>query len=224
MGLNKDNGGNAMNKLHVKRNAICLESSKEIEGYEYVSGEVDGRPYEKWIQKHGSVDGMITGIEWYDTADQFEARYQGLHVGIDDGKEQYVLELPYATKPYDAFSRFAENIDFTKPVEFCAWYDRAKDSTGFCAKQDGQVIRQKYTKKYIEENTDCPPAVENKRTGKLNFDEQRDWLLENILENIAPKIKKSTAADTVVHAEPKAKRASASSAAEEDHWVDKLSQ
>jgi hypothetical protein len=211
MGLNTDSGGNAMNKLHVKRNAICLESSKEIEGYEHVTG-TDPIPYEKWVKKFGSVDGMITEIKWYDTEEQFENRYQGLHVMIDDGDEQYTLELPYATKPYDSFTRFAENIDFTKPVEFCAWYDRKSDGTGFCAKQDGQVVRQKYTRENLGE---CPPAVQNKTTKKWNFDEQRDWLLENILENVAKKV------GGVKHSEPKARKAATAAG---DSWVDELSQ
>lgn len=219
MGLKTDTGGNAMNKLHVKRNAICLESSKEIGGYEYVSGEVDGRPYEKWIKKFGSVDGMITEVKWYDTEEQFETRYQGLHVEIDDGEEQFTLELPYGTKPYDAFTRFAENIDFTKPTEFTAWHDKVKDSTAFAAKQDGAIIRQKYTRDNLGE---CPPAVQNKTTKKWNFDEQRDWLLENIIENVAKRVGPVTTSESEVkHAEPKARKAAAS--AEGEHWTEELS-
>jgi hypothetical protein len=229
MGLHKDNGGNGGNILVVKRGAICLEepdpqdehAAEQLvaQGYVHVEGDVDGRAYSKYIKKFGSVDGMITDIQWYDTKEERSVRYQGLKVGIDDGNERFVLDLGYATKPYDAFTRFAEAIDYTQPVEFTAWTDRKKDSTGFAAKQNGQIVRQKYTKGYIESGeSGCPAAEENSRTGKLNFDKQRDWLLDNILENIVPKIgQQKDTVSSVEHAEPKVKKTKAK-AATEDSW------
>lgn len=223
MGLNKGNGGNGGNILVVKRGGICRESNHEMEGFEHVKGDVDGEPYEKWIQKFGSVDGMVTDIKWYDTEDQYSTRYQGLKITIDDGDENFTLDLPYASKSYDAFTKFAENIDFSKPVEFIAYPDREnKDSTVFNAKQDGQMIRQKYTKAYVESGeSDCPQAVENKRTGKWNFDAQRDWLLDNLLDNIVPKIANGSSSSAVEEpaAKDKTKGKSKAAAANEDRWA-----
>lgn len=223
MGLNKQTAGSGGgNILHVKRGAICLESSVELEGYQYTSGEVDGTPYEKWILKNGSVDGMVTGVFWYDTAEEGDGsekqRFQGLKVEIVDGDETYLLDLPYGKGPYDNFTKFAENIDFSKPVEFIAYPDKERPtSTVLNAKQDGQIIRQKYTKDNLG---DCPPAVQNKLTKKWNFDDQREWLLNNLLENVVPKIKQQNTGDTAVtHAEPKTKKAKAAATEGEDRWA-----
>lgn len=220
MGLNTGNGGSGGNILYVKRGAICLETDRETEGYQHVSGEVDGRPYEKWVQKHDSVDGMITKIYWYDTEEQHQVRYQGLKVDIQDGEDVFILDLPYGTKPYNAFTKFAENLDLTKPVEFCAWPDG--ESTGFTAKQDGMKVAQKYIKQYVMDHADepgaCPVAVQNTRTQKWNFDEQHEWLLNNVLENVAPKVVQQDMQAT--HAEPKKTKAKAKAAASDDNWGD----
>lgn len=228
MGLHKESsGGGRSGKLYVKRGAILRESDTELPGYELVSGEVDGVPYSKYIERHGGVDGMITDIRWYDTGEEYENRYQGIHVEISDDDDMHVLELPFASRPYDSFVKFAENIDFSKPIEFRAWPDKKENSTGFRAVQDGETVRQKYTKQYVIDNAGepgaCPVGVENKRTGKWNFDDQRDWLLDNLLENVVPKISRTTSStdSAVEHDEPKIKRskAKAASAAGEDRWA-----
>lgn len=231
MGLNKDTGGGSGgNILTVKRGALCLESKTEIEGWVHIEDDVDGRPYEKWIQKFGSVDGMITEMYWYDEQPA-DIRYQGIKVRIEDGDESYLLDLPYDKKAYNAFVRFAENIDFTKPVEFMAWPDREDPrATGFCAKQDGQVVRQKYTKAFVESGeTDCPPAKVNKVTNKYNFADQNEWLLNNLLENVIPKLGTRMTGGgeaTSAHEEPKPKKgkakgvaATASTKKAEDRWA-----
>lgn len=223
MGLNKSNGSSGGNILHVKRGAICLESSEAKEGYERVEGDVDGNPYEKWVLKNGSVDGMITGTYWYDTGDEQPTRYQGLKVHIDDGDEQYMLDLPFGKGPYDNFTKFAENIDFEQTVEFVAFPDKDRPtSTVLAAKQDGKIIRQKYTKNNLG---DCPPAVENKRTGKWNFDEQRDWLLDNLVTRgivtmPATEEEEEMPTHTGKPAKPAAKAKAKAAADSSDRWAD----
>jgi hypothetical protein len=230
MGLNKNNGnGGASNIIHIKRGALCLESSEEREGFEHIKDEVDGVPFEKWVQKFGSLDNsMITDIKWYDTEDQYDTRFQGLkiHIHTTDTDEDFLLDLPFAGKAYDAFTKLAENIDFTKPVEFLAYPDKENPkSTVFNVKQDGQQVRQKYTKAYVESGVSaCPPAVQNKRTEKWNFDEQREWLLDNLLEKIVPTIPKQAAVEAP--AEPKSsqtkgktKTKTMAATATEDRWA-----
>lgn len=227
MGLNKDAGNANGNFVAVKHGGLCLESNTPRDGYEEITvhNPKTDQDQQKWIMKFGSLDGMVRSIDWYDTNDEYDTRFMGIKIKIEDDGENFILDLPFAKRAYDAFAKFVENIDFTKPVEFVAWYDRKKDATGFAAKQDGQIVRQKYTK---DNMGDCPEAVESKRTGKWNFDEQREWLLDNVVmkaAEVVAKLNQSPEPDyeePVKHAEPKpkAKRSKAAAADAGDRWKD----
>lgn len=177
------------NFLSVKHGAICLESKDPKEGYELIEGEVNGVPYSKYVKKFQGVQGIITKIEWYDR-EHNGSHYRGLHIKMKDGGEHYIIDLPFEKRQYDYFTKIAENIDYSKPVTFEAWLDvkNAKPGqqtpTAFIAKQDGQIVQWKYTR---ENPGDCPQPKQT-RTGKWNFDDQRDWLLERILTVVAPHV------------------------------------
>lgn len=177
------------NFLSVKRGAICLESKEPKEGYELEEGEVNGRPYSKYVKKFGGVKGLIVGIEWY-SRDNGGENYRGLHIKIKDGGERYILDLPFEKRPYDYFTKIAENIDYSKEVVFEAWPDmkNAKPNqqipTAFVCKQDDQYVQWKYTR---DNMGDCPPAIQ-RASGKWNFDDQRDWLLERITKYVIPHV------------------------------------
>lgn len=170
--------------LSVKRGALCLESSEEREGYELVEGEVDGRPYAKYIKKFAGLDGLITKVEWYERSGD-HGTFRGLKLHIKDKGEHYFLDLPFEKRPYDYFTKVAENIDYSKPVEIIAWQDR-KDPrvTAFAIKQEGKFIQWKYTK---DDMGECPPAKQL-RTGKWSFDDQREWLLDRIINTVIPHV------------------------------------
>lgn len=170
--------------LGVKHGALCLESKEPKEGYELIEGEVDGEPYSKYIKKFAGVDGRITKIEWYERSGNY-GTFRGLKVRLKDKGEIYTIDLPFEKRPYDYFTKVADNIDFSQPVEIVAWPDREKPKqTVFAIKQDGKFIQWRYTK---EDMGDCPPAKQL-RTGKWSFDAQREWLLDNIINNIIPKV------------------------------------
>ena len=177
------------NYLSVKRGALCLESKEPKEGYEYEKGEVNGRPYEKYVKKFAGVKGTIVKVEWYDREHNGD-RYKGLHITLKDGGERYILDLPFEKRAYDYFTKIAENIDYSKPVTFEAWLDvkGAKNGgqipTAFVCKQDDQFVQWKYTR---DDMGDCPPAVQ-RASGKWNFDDQRDWLLERIQKYVIPHV------------------------------------
>lgn len=177
------------NFLSVKHGAICLESKEAKDGYELVEGEVNGTPYSKYIKKFQGVSGLIVGVEWY-SRESGGNNYRGLHLKLKDGGERYVLDLPFEKRPYDYFTKIAENIDYAKPITFEAWPDvkNAKPGqqvpTAFVAKQDDQFVQWKYTRDNMGE---CPEAHQT-RTGKWNFDDQRDWLLDRIVNVVAPKV------------------------------------
>lgn len=170
--------------LSVKHGGLCLESKEPREGYELVEGEVNGTPYSKYIKKFAGLDGIITKIEWYERAGDY-GTFRGLKLRIVDGDETYFLDLPFEKRPYDYFTKVAENIDYSKPVEIVAWPDRQHEKqTAFAIKQDGTFIKWKYTK---DDMGDCPPAKQT-RTGKWNFDDQRDWLLDRLLTVVVPQV------------------------------------
>ena len=177
------------NFLSVKHGAICLESKEAKDGYELIEGEVNGNPYSKYIRKFRGVTALVVGIEWY-SRESGGNNYRGLHLKLKDGGERYILDLPFEKRSYDYFTKIAENIDYAKPVTFEAWPDvkNAKPGqqipTAFVAKQDDQYVQWKYTRDNMGE---CPEAHQT-RTGKWNFDDQRDWLLERIVNIVAPKV------------------------------------
>lgn len=170
--------------LSVKRGALCLESKEPKEGFELVEGEVDGVQYAKYVKKFAGLDGRITKVEWYEREGDF-GTMRGLKLHIKDGGEHYFLDLPFEKRPYDYFTKVAENIDYTKPVEIVAWQDK-KDHrvTAFAIKQDGKFVQWKYTR---DDMGECPEAKQL-RTGKWSFDEQREWLLERIINVVIPHV------------------------------------
>lgn len=176
--------------LSVKHGALCLESKEPKEGYELIEGDVNGRPYKKYIKKFAGLDGFITSVKWEERTHD-DTTFRGLKLTIKDKGEHYILDLPFEKRPYDYFTKIAENIDYAKPVEVVAWPDKnAKHAkpgmipTAFAIKQDGKFVQWKYTR---EDMGECPEAKKT-LAGKWNFDDQRDWLLNRILTIVAPQV------------------------------------
>jgi hypothetical protein len=190
--------------LVVKKGGICIEHKDpeneterqqlEAEGWIRDEGEVDGVPYLKFIKRFSSVDGKITDITWY-TRETRIGTTRGFHIRIKDNGENYTLDLPFGKRQFDYFTKVAENIDFSKPVEVVAWPDRENPKqTAFAIKQDGKFVQWKYTR---DNMGDCPPAKQSSVTGKWNFDDQREWLTERIISVVAPKAQATNAFNEV---------------------------
>lgn len=188
----KRNNGDGL-FLAIKHGAICLESKEPKEGFELVEGEVNGTAYSKYVKKFAGLDGHITKVEWYERASDY-GTFRGLKLSIKDKGEHYLLDLPFEKRPYDYFTKVAENIDYAKPVEIVAWPDRKNDKvTAFAIKQDGKFVQWKYTRDNMGE---CPEAKQT-RTGKWNFDDQRDWLLDRIITVVAPQVEATHVFDEI---------------------------
>jgi len=172
--------------LLVKHHSLILESKEPREGYEpiEVTNPRTNEQIVKFIKRYAAVDGMIKGIEWYDSADKYSTRFMGIKIHIRDNGEYFQLDLPFNSRPFDSFSKLAENIDFSKPVEFSVWHDRKTDGTAFAVKQDGVPVKWKYVK---DDMGECPPAVQSK-LGKWSFDAQREWLVENLCNVVIPQV------------------------------------
>lgn len=169
----------------IKHNCICQESSKEKDGYEpiEVMNPQTRETSIKFIKRYDALEAMITKIEWRDTGEQYEQRYMSWKIYLDADGEKGVLEIPFNSRVGDRFMKLAENLDFSKPVEFRAWRDK-EDKTAFVVKQDGKSVPQKYTR---ESPGECPPPVQ-KFGGKWNFDDQAEFLHGQMMNVVIPRV------------------------------------
>jgi len=192
MGL-KEKTDNNTAYLLVKHHSLVLESKEPREGYEpiEVTNPRTNEQIIKYIKRYAAVDGMIRKIEWYDTKDSYVARFMGIKIHIRDGGDYFQLDLPFNSRPYDSFTKLAENIDYTKPVEFSVWHDRKTDSTAFAVRQDSGTIKWKYTR---DDMGECPQPTQD-TFGKWDFSKQREWLYERLMTVIIPQVEALNAFD-----------------------------
>ena len=186
LGLKKENNTVF---LTVKHHCLCEESKSPRDGFDAVEvrNPRTNENVTKYIRRYDFVEGLIQKIEWYDTGRQYETRYLGYKIHIDADGQPVVLDLPFKSQAYNAFTKFAENIDFSRPVKFSAWHDRRNDTTAFCAKQNEEVVRWKYTR---ENPGKCPPPVHDSVTG-WDFRAQQKWLKERVDGTVIPACQKA---------------------------------
>ena len=189
MALEKYDEEGSVTFLKIKHGHLCQESKKPRDGYKQIDGVLrDGTPYTKWIYPYKAVSGYVTKIEFYDR--EFEGRkFRGWHLYIDADGNPCVLDIPFTSRVNSRFMKVAENIDFRKPVRFSAWPDRKTDSTAFNMQQDGVTIPQKYTR---ENMYDCPEPVQ-RASGKWDYGEQEDFLVERMMSTVIPTVEAAAA-------------------------------
>ena len=170
--------------LVIKHFSLCEESKTEKPGFVpiKVTNPRTGDQSTKYIKRYNGVEAFVRRLEWRDVSYD-DQRYMSWKLHLDAAGVPCVLEIPFDSTVSSRFMKLAENIDFTKPVEFTAWKS-ADDKTAFAVKQDGQNVPQKYTR---EDPGDCPPPVQN-RTGKWNFDAQTDYLYDRMINVVIPKV------------------------------------
>lgn len=189
-GLQKKSDSGAI-FLAVKHNSLVRESKGPKEGFEEIEVE-NPRTKEKvkkYIERFSAVEGAVTKIEWYDTEQKYDVRYQGWKIYIDANTEQVVLDLPFSSIPASRFMKVAENIDWTKDVEFRAWKDRSGDKTAFWVGQNNESVHQKYTR---DNPGDCPPPIQNFK-GDWKYDDQMEFLFTRMKEVVIPAVEKANA-------------------------------
>lgn len=168
----------------VKHNTICQESKREREGFEpiEVRDPRNDQMMIKFIKRYECLEAMVTRIEWRDV-EYNDRRYMSWRIHLDADGTPGVLELPFDSRVSGRFMRLAENIDFTKPVEFSAWKSK-DDTTAFAVKQDGQNVSQKYTK---DNPGECPEPTQ-KFGGKWDFDGVNAFLHERMINVVIPRV------------------------------------
>ncbi len=170
--------------LHIKHGTICEESKTPKE--KFVAVEVtnprSGQTSTKYIKPYRLVEAMITRIEWYER--EYDGTpFMGWKVVLDADGVVCTLDLPLQSQTATRFMKLAENLDFTRPVEFSAW-KTAEDKTALSVKQDGENVSQKYTK---ENPNGCPPPVQGFGK-KWNYDAQTQFLHERMTQFVIPKL------------------------------------
>lgn len=185
MGLHERTNNNTA-FLMVKHHSLILESKEPKDGYESVEvkNPRTGAFSTKYIKRYAAVDGLIKKIDWYDTKDTYENRFMGIKIHIADKGEYFQLDLPFNSRPYDSFTKMAENIDYSKPVEFSVWHDRKNDSTAFAVRQDAVPVKWKYTR---EDMGECPQPTQD-TFGKWDFSKQREWLYGRLTQVVIPQV------------------------------------
>jgi hypothetical protein len=183
MALEEYGDGNGI-FLKIKHGCICQESKTEREGYKKVEGSLgDGTPWKKWIRPYKAVSGYIDKIDRYDR--EFEGRkYRGWNIFINDGENQYVLDIPFTSRINSRWMKLAESIDYNKPARFSAWTDRKTDSTALNVQQDGVSVPQKYTR---EDPGEMPEPVQ-RSSGKWDYGEQEDFLVDRVVRFVIPNV------------------------------------
>lgn len=185
MGL-KEKTENNTAYLLVKHHSLVLESKEPRDGYEpiEVTNPRTNEQIIKFIKRYAAVEGVIKRIEWYDTKDSYATRFMGIKIHIADNGEYFQLDLPFNSRPYDSFTKLAENIDYARPVEFSVWHDRKQDTTAFAVRQDGVPVKWKYTR---DDMGECPQPTQDK-FGKWDFSKQREWLYVRLMEVVIPAV------------------------------------
>lgn len=180
---------NSFTYLEVKGHSIVEVSKEPREGFEEVevtnprTGEIIKKYYDRWP----GVTGYVVNVDLYDTEKKYENRFQGVKINIDN---EVILDLPQKTPSYDAFCKAAENIDFSQPVTFSAYHNRAKDRTGFSIKQNGEGVPWNYT---ADNMGDCPPWEKN-ADDEWDSSKQRAFFKQKIREVIIPAVKEAAEA------------------------------
>lgn len=177
--------------LTVKHGSLVRESKGPRVGFEEIEvvNPRSGEKIKKYVERYSAVEGMVTKIEWYDTEQKYENRYQGWKIHIEAANDSVILDLPFSSIPASRFMKLAENIDWNKPVEFRAWKDVKRDATAFWVGQNNESVPQKYTAAHPG---DCPAPVQNAR-GKWNYDGQMDFLQKQMNEVVIPAVQKANA-------------------------------
>ena len=87
--------------------------------------------------------------------------------------------------------KLAENIDYTKPVEFRAWHDNKSDSTAFFVGQKVENTDEKslsVPQKYTRDNPNGLPPPKEKYDGGWSYDDQMAFLHQRMMEVVIPMV------------------------------------
>lgn len=177
------------NFFAIKHGSIVRESKTPQEGFEKIeiTDRRTGEKFTKYIQRYDTIEALITKIDWYDTEQRFTKRYQGWKLYLNANEKKGILDLPIQSRTTSRFMKLAENLDFTKPVEFRAWHDSKSDSTAIFVGQNGASVSQKYTR----ENPNGMPEPTQDFKKNWDYSKQEEFLYKRMIEVVIPKVNAS---------------------------------
>lgn len=199
-GFQQDTGPAAL-YFSVKHHGIVEESKREREGFTPIEVTVQrtGETVTKFIKRYKAIEGFVRKIEYRDSEfDGLKFQSWKIHLVDDEGKLG-ILDLLLNSNPGSRFMKLAENLDFTKPVEFSAWHDTKDDKTAFIVRQDEQSVPQKYTR---ENPGDCPEPTQRGRQGKWDYTEQEDFLYDRMINVVIPAVDAAEATRSIGQPKP----------------------
>jgi hypothetical protein len=170
--------------LQIKHGCICQESKSPRDGFVPIDvpNPRTGATITKYIKRYKGVEALIKKIEWYDR-EHDDTHFMGWKLVLDANGTACTLDFPFESRVGDRFMKSAENIDFSKPVEFSAWKS-PDDKTALAIKQGGQNVPQKYTR---ENPGECPAPTKG-FNGKWNFDKQKEFLHQRMVHVVIPRV------------------------------------
>lgn len=140
-----------------------------------------------------TVDGRIVGLQA--KADSYNGEeMRKLVITLNDGSEVINVDINEKSRYWQGFMYALPNIDLSRPVEL-APYDftpkgETKPKIGMNVKQGGQKVPPAFTR---DAPGKLPPPTEAMFEGKtrLDFFNQRQWLLDNVLPDAVSRIQES---------------------------------
>lgn len=184
--------------LSIKHFCLCEESKESREGFKAIQVRNPRTEEEstKWIKPYGALEAYVNRIEWRDTGDQYEQRYMSWKIHLEANGQKYILDLPFESRVSTRFMKLAENIDYSRPVEFRAWKDKQTEGTAFFVGQRENDEDEKSVsvgQVYTRDNPgECPPPVQ-KFNGKWSFDAQTEFLYQRMIDNVIPTVEAANA-------------------------------
>lgn len=180
--------------LVIKHGCLCQESKIMREGYDPIEliDRDTHEPYFRYIKPWGGVEAMIVDIKFRSEV------YGGIPYNswkiimrANPGDPDIVLDLPLNSNVGDRFMKTAEQIDYTRPVEFRVWQEKETKKTAFFIGQrehetddKAQTVPQLYTKDNLG---DCPPARQ-KFDKTWDFEAQKEFLYQRMMEVVIPRV------------------------------------
>lgn len=172
-----------------------VEVSKEPKiGFTAVSApnKRTGETLTKYIRTYDWIGGHATKLVFSERRDPHsDFTYRSFKLHLDTGAQPFVIDLDLQGRAWRRLAKMAPNIDWAEPIEVMAWFSKADNAMAFAVSQDGENVRQAFTK---ENPGKLPKPKQSEMDGKWDFREHDVFLFRLLRDEIAPAIEAASAA------------------------------
>lgn len=167
MGLGNNSG--KITFVNIKKGKLAIKKDNEVHLFEY-------------------IEGLLTDIEIRDEEYQGE-KYKRLCLKINDGREDFLLQMRLDSGYGRAFCCIAPNIELDKPFKLSPTFTEkdGKQAGGMFINQHGKALKWFFTR---DNPNGLPPMKEVEFKGKKMWDnaEQQQFFIALLLNDIKPKL------------------------------------